>query len=470
MRILVSNDDGYLAPGLRWLADALSSLGEVIVVAPDRDRSGASNSLTLRAPIRPRTAENGYICVDGTPTDCVHLAVTGLLDPEPDIVVSGINAGANLGDDVIYSGTVAAAMEGRLLGLTAIAVSLASRRCRHFDTAARVARLLVERIVEHPLDSSVILNVNVPDVEFGALGGFHATRLGHRHRAEPVVRMTDPRGEPIYWVGPSGAEQDAGPGNRLRCGARRSRFRDSPARRPHAASDTESGRTLALGDRAFVNVTFEGSGMTSMRTRERLVSRLRDEGISDEDVLDAIRNVPRHIFVDEALASRAYEDIALPIGMGQTISQPFIVALMTQATVAAPTPSRVLEIGTGCGYQTAVLASLVSRVYTVERIELLLTRARRRLRALGVNNVWYRHGDGNAGWPECEPFDAVLVTAAPPRVPERLVRQLVMGGRLVIPVGDSGRQRLKVFTRTESGVNEDTIADVSFVPMLRGKG
>ena len=212
MRILVSNDDGYLAPGLRWLADALSSLGEVIVVAPDRDRSGASNSLTLRAPIRPRTAENGFICVDGTPTDCVHLAVTGLLDPEPDIVVSGINAGANLGDDVIYSGTVAAAMEGRLLGLTAIAVSLASQRCRHFDTAARVARLLVERIVEHPLDTNVILNVNVPDVEFGALGGFHATRLGHRHRAEPVVRMTDPRGEPIYWVGPSGAEQDAGPG------------------------------------------------------------------------------------------------------------------------------------------------------------------------------------------------------------------------------------------------------------------
>ena len=210
--------------------------------------------------------------------------------------------------------------------------------------------------------------------------------------------------------------------------------------------------------------------MTSMRTRERLVSRLRDEGITDENVLDAIRNVPRHIFVDEALESRAYEDIALPIGMGQTISQPFIVALMTQATVAAPAPSRVLEIGTGCGYQTAVLASLVSRVYTVERLERLLTRARERLRALEVNNVWFRHGDGNAGWPECEPFDAVLATAAPPRVPEQLVRQLVVGGRLVIPIGDSRRQSLKVFTRTESGVNEDTIADVSFVPMLRGKG
>ena len=207
-----------------------------------------------------------------------------------------------------------------------------------------------------------------------------------------------------------------------------------------------------------------------MRTRERLVSRLRDEGITDESVLDAVRSVPRHIFVDEALASRAYEDIALPIGMGQTISQPYIVALMTQATVAAPTPLRVLEVGTGCGYQTAVLASLVSRVYTVERIELLLARARQRLRALDVNNVWFKYGDGAAGWPECAPFDAALVTAAPPGLPEKLVEQLVLGGRIVIPVGDSRRQWLKVFTRTESGVEEDTIADVSFVPMLRGKG
>lgn len=212
MRILVSNDDGYLAPGLQCLAGALASLGEVIVVAPDRDRSGASNSLTLRAPIRPRTAENGFIHVDGTPTDCVHLAVTGLLDPEPDIVVAGINAGANLGEDVIYSGTVAAAMEGRLLGLPAVAVSLASSRCRHFDTAGQVAVRLVAQLLERPLDPDVILNVNVPDVPVGALRGFRATRLGQRHRSEPVVRMTDPRGEAVYWVGPAGAEQDAGPG------------------------------------------------------------------------------------------------------------------------------------------------------------------------------------------------------------------------------------------------------------------
>ena len=212
MRILVSNDDGHLAPGLRCLADALVPLGDVTVVAPDRDRSGASNSLTLRSPIRPRTADNGFIYVDGTPTDCVHLAVTGLLDPEPDIVVSGINAGSNLGEDVIYSGTVAAAMEGRLLGIPSIAISLVSERCRHYETAARVAGRLVEEIHDRPLDANVILNVNVPDVAFDALNGFSATRLGNRHRSEPVVRMLDPRGDEIYWVGSSGGEQDAGPG------------------------------------------------------------------------------------------------------------------------------------------------------------------------------------------------------------------------------------------------------------------
>ena len=212
MRILVSNDDGYLAPGLRCLVDTLVSIGDVTVVAPDRDRSGASNSLTLSSPIRPRTAENGFIYVDGTPTDCVHLAITGLMDPEPDIVVSGINAGSNLGDDVIYSGTVAAAMEGRFLGLPAIAVSLASRRGRHFETAAQVASRLVKQLVERPLDSDVVLNVNVPDIALGELGGFRATRLGPRHRAEPAIRMIDPHGESVYWVGPPGAEQDAGSG------------------------------------------------------------------------------------------------------------------------------------------------------------------------------------------------------------------------------------------------------------------
>lgn len=213
MHILISNDDGYQAPGLRCLAKSLSSIAQISVVAPERDRSGASNSLTLDFPLRPRYMEDGFVCVDGTPTDCVHLAITGLLESEPDMVVSGINAGANLGDDVIYSGTVAAAVEGRFLGLPAIAVSLATQQAPyHFETAARVAVELVERLRRDPLPSDTILNVNVPNLPWEALAGFEATRLGHRHKAEPVVRGEDPRGRAIYWVGPAGAEQDAGPG------------------------------------------------------------------------------------------------------------------------------------------------------------------------------------------------------------------------------------------------------------------
>ncbi len=212
MKILLSNDDGYQAPGLVALAEKLSSLGEVMVVAPERDRSGASNSLTLNHPLRPCRMDNGFIRVDGTPTDCVHLAITGLLEDEPDIVVSGINAGPNMGDDVLYSGTVAAATEGRFLGLPAIAISMNSFLPEYFATGARVAYELVSRLQEEPLSTDVILNVNVPDLAYQDLKGFQATRLGHRHKAEPVVKTEDPRGKTIYWVGPAGAEQDAGPG------------------------------------------------------------------------------------------------------------------------------------------------------------------------------------------------------------------------------------------------------------------
>lgn len=212
MRILISNDDGYQAPGLAALHAALSEMATTVVVAPDRDRSGASNSLTLEQPIRARTVANGFVRVEGTPTDCVHLAITGLLAEEPDMVVSGINAGANMGDDVIYSGTVAAATEGRFLGYPAIAVSMASHTPRHFATAGRIAVELVERLQRHPIAADSILNVNVPDIPYAELQGIQATRLGHRHKAEPVVKSEDPRGRPIYWVGPAGAEQDAGPG------------------------------------------------------------------------------------------------------------------------------------------------------------------------------------------------------------------------------------------------------------------
>lgn len=210
MKILISNDDGYQSTGIVCLARVLSEIAEVHVVAPDRDRSGASNSLTLDAPIRAVREQNGFMRVDGTPTDCVHLAITGLLEDEPDMVVSGINAGANLGDDVLYSGTVAAAMEGRFLGLPALAVSLVGQH--HYETAARVVKFLIERLREDPLPADTILNVNVPDLPWERLAGFEATRLGHRHKAEPVVKNIDPRGRTIYWVGPPGAEQDAGPG------------------------------------------------------------------------------------------------------------------------------------------------------------------------------------------------------------------------------------------------------------------
>ena len=212
MRILVSNDDGYFAPGITLLAEALGQLGEVTVVAPERDRSGASNSLTLDRPLTVRRAPNGFFSVNGTPTDCVHIAVTGLLDFTPDVVVSGINLGANMGDDTIYSGTVAAAVEGYLLGIPSLALSLASKVGEHFQSAIDVALQLVERLRRAPFGEAVLLNVNIPDVEPGGLAGIEITRLGKRHKAEPVVKMQTPRGETAYWIGPAGGAADAGPG------------------------------------------------------------------------------------------------------------------------------------------------------------------------------------------------------------------------------------------------------------------
>ncbi|MGM0593914.1 MAG: 5'/3'-nucleotidase SurE [Pseudomonadota bacterium] len=215
MKILISNDDGYLAPGIHCLAEHLERIAEITVVAPERDRSGASNSLTLDVPLRAHKAPNGFYRVDGTPTDCVHLAITGMLDFEPDMVVSGINAGANLGDDVLYSGTVAAATEGRFLGLPAVAVSLCSQgghSFTHYATAAAVTVRLLQRLQRHPLPADTILNVNVPDLPADKLRGFEVTRLGHRHKAEAVIKSNDPRGRRIYWIGPAGVEQDAGPG------------------------------------------------------------------------------------------------------------------------------------------------------------------------------------------------------------------------------------------------------------------
>ncbi|MGB7182961.1 MAG: 5'/3'-nucleotidase SurE [Burkholderiaceae bacterium] len=212
MHILLSNDDGYFSPGLVALEKALSSLGKVTVVAPERDRSGASNSLTLDRPLTVRQADSGYYYVNGTPTDCVHIALTGLLPNKPDLVVSGINDGANMGDDTLYSGTVAAATEGHLMGIPAIAMSLVSSGFQHLETAGRVAQTLVAHCIAHRDEEVMLLNVNVPSVAYSELNGIQVTRLGKRHAAEPVVRDTNPRGKPIYWIGPAGGARDAGPG------------------------------------------------------------------------------------------------------------------------------------------------------------------------------------------------------------------------------------------------------------------
>jgi protein-L-isoaspartate(D-aspartate) O-methyltransferase len=216
------------------------------------------------------------------------------------------------------------------------------------------------------------------------------------------------------------------------------------------------------------DVRLTGIGMTSARTRDRLVQRLRDQGIANLAVLDRIRNVPRHIFVDEALGSRAYEDTALPIGFGQTISQPYIVARMTEALLEGGPLRSVLEVGTGCGYQTTVLSPLVDRIYTIERIEPLMLRAKERIKELGIRNVRFRYGDGIAGWKSHSPFDGILVAAAPLTVPETLIQQLKVGGRLLVPVGPEGEQELIRFTRKEQRVDRESLGPVAFVPLLGG--
>jgi protein-L-isoaspartate(D-aspartate) O-methyltransferase len=218
----------------------------------------------------------------------------------------------------------------------------------------------------------------------------------------------------------------------------------------------------------MADLRLSGIGMTSARTRDRLVQRLREQGITNLAVLERIRNVPRHIFVDEALGSRAYEDTALPIGFGQTISQPYIVARMTEALLEGGAADNILEVGTGCGYQTAVLAPLVGRINTIERVEPLLTRARERLKELGIRNVRFRHGDGALGWKAHAPFDGILVAAAPLTLPDALISQLKVGGRLVVPIGPEGEQQLVRFTRREQRVDREPLGAVAFVPLLGG--
>src|SRR3989442_1193673 len=349
MTFLVTNDDGIFAPALRRLRDALSPLGRVVIVAPDRDQSATSHSLTLHRPFRIHRHEEDFFSVDGTPTDCVVAGYHGLLDLAPDMVISGINHGPNMGEDVFYSGTVAAAIEGTLQGVPSIAVSLVTRELADFIEPAQFVARLVQRVLDHGLPRRQLLNVNLPHRPWGEIQGVEIAR-----------------------------------------------------------------------------------------------------GIRDPQVLEVMAIVPRHRFVDPALVARAYGDHALPTAEGQTISQPYIVARMLELAQLEP-HHRALEIGTGSGYQTALLARLVERVFSVERMASLLRAAQRRLEALGIQNVALRHGDGSLGWQEFSPYDRVVVAAAAPRVPDALRAQLGERGFLVIPVGGPQFQHMEVWYRSADG-------------------
>ncbi len=315
MRILLSNDDGYFAPGLERLAAELASHAEITVVAPERDRSGASNSLTLDRPLTVRRAPNGFLFVNGTPTDCVHLAVTGLLDELPDMVISGINLGANMGDDTIYSGTVAAATEGYLLGIPSIAVSLASKDGPSFRHRRPDRRASSSSGNARSRSGAGCSTSTFPTCRNRRYSGLRVTRLGKRHKAESVIKTQTPRGETCYWVGAAGAAADAGEGTDFHA-VDEGFVSVTPLQidlTHHSEMPRErlAGRAHVVDRRARMIAgveKFDGIGMTSARTRARMVERLREQGIVDEAVLSAMGAVPRHIFVEEALAIRAYED------------------------------------------------------------------------------------------------------------------------------------------------------------------
>lgn len=438
--------------------ESLREFADVQVVAPDRNRSGASNSLTLESSLRTFTFENGDIAVQmGTPTDCVYLGVNALMRPRPDIVVSGINAGPNLGDDVIYSGTVAAAMEGRHLGFPALAVSLDGHK--HYDTAAAVTCSILRALCKEPLRTGRILNINVPDLPLDQIKGIRVTRCGTRHPADQVIPQQDPRGNTLYWIGPPGGKCDAGPGTDF-AAVDEGYVSITPLHvdlTAHSAQDVVSELVKQRGS---------WHAMVSRRV-QALLDQLRAQGIQDEQVLNALAAVPREKFVDEAFEQKAWDNIALPIGQGQTISQPYMVARMTELLELTP-QSRVLEIGTGSGYQTAILAHLVQHVCSVERIKGLQWQARRRLKNLDLHNVSTRHGDGWQGWQARAPFDAIIVTAAPPEIPTALMTQLDEGGILVLPVGEE-HQYLKRVRRRGGEFIIDTVEAVRFVPLVKGE-
>ena len=431
MNILVTNDDGILAPGLALLADVCREVGNVTVVAPDREQSGTSHSLTLHRPLRPARRPDGAWQVDGTPTDCVMLAVQALMPERPDFVFSGINHGPNMGEDVLYSGTVAAAMEAVTLGVPGIGDLVRRPSARdHEHLPRRCWSQLVRHITavpdfpgadpaqHQPAQGPGLRGARDPGHQAGQpllLGVAHADEgsVGHgRSSGSAAAPSPGPaRRTPITW-----------PWLRATSPSRRSIWTSRIIR---CSKRSRDGRWRAR----------EGDSYGGYRSR--LVETLQAKGIRDLAVLRAIGTVPRHLFVPESVRHRAYEDTALPIGGGQTISQPWVQARYLELA-ALTGRERVLEIGAGSGYQTALLAPLADAVFAVERIPALAQSARAALAAAGVRNVTVLVGDGTLGWRPFAPYDAILVAAASPEIPAPLVEQLAPGGRLIIPLGDRG--------------------------------
>ncbi len=389
------------------------------------------------------------------------------------MVVSGVNDGANLGDDVLYSGTVAAAMEGRFLGLPTLAVSLCTSQTsgRHFATGARVARMLVGQMLEHPLERAMILNVNVPDLPFGQLRGLRTTRLGKRHPAEPVIEARDQRNRVVYWIGPAGAGADAGEGTDFHAVAQ-----GFVSVTPLLIDLTRYSRTgyrpgLAGPGQAdaMIDVRMSGIGMTSARTRDRLVQRLRDQGITDPVVLDRIRNVPRHIFVDEALGHPRLRGH----GAAHRLRPDHLPALHRRAHDRSAAGGRPAVEGAGSGHGLwlsdcgARAAGRPSSTASNASSPCICAPSCAWMN-WSLRNVRLKHGDGTLGWKSLAPFDGILVAAAPIPVPEALLKQLQVGGRLIVPVGAEGHQELVRFTRKENRIERQSLGSVAFVPLLAG--
>ena len=465
LRILISNDDGIHAPGLEAAERIAHQISDdVWVVAPETEQSGASHSLTLTLPLRLRRIGPKRFAIQGTPTDCVMMAVLHLMkDGKPDLVLSGVNRGYNVADDVTYSGTVAAAMEGTALGIPSIAMS---QSCGDLDElsppwacAEAHAPALIKRLIDVEWPQGVLLNINFPDLPPEQVTHVAVTTQGTRDQSMlRVDERVDARGQTYFWIG----------------------FK-------RLFKDPETGTDLHAIAQGRISVTPLHLNLTEMRQHERLakfvdgplaalessgiaalIGTLRREGVSDERVLAAIAQTPRELFVEEGYEREAFRDTALPIACGQTISQPYIVAYMSEA-LGVRDNMRVLEIGTGSGYQTAVLARLAKTVYTVERHLPLLKKAEARFKALGLNNIVARHADGFQGWGDEAPFDRIIVTAAFREVPKMLADQLGDGGILVAPVGyDSISQRLVKMVRTGQGMETETLLPVVFVPMVKG--